>query len=70
MRALGYARTSHEDKKEKSLSIEAQADDIRAFCKGKGWELLDVLADRGKSGATTEGRDEFQKAIQWAGQLF
>ena len=68
MRALGYARTSHEDKKEKSLSIEAQADDIRAFCKGKGWELLDVLADRGKSGATTEGRDEFQKAIQWANE--
>jgi site-specific DNA recombinase len=67
MKALGYVRTSKEDK-EKSLSPEAQADDIRSFCKRNAWDLIGILEDRGKSGFTLEGRVEFQKALTMASE--
>src|SRR3972149_11907721 len=49
MRAIGYARVSTEDQAREGVSLDAQEARIPAFCEAKGWELVAVLRDEGRS---------------------
>ena len=49
----GYARVSTENQIE-NYSIDEQVERIQAFCKAKGWTLLDTFIDRGFSGGNTD----------------
>jgi site-specific DNA recombinase len=51
-RAIGYARVSSDDQAAKGYGLEAQEHSIRAFAESQGYELVDVVADPGISGAT------------------
>lgn len=56
---LGYARVSTPKQ-----DIAAQEAAMRDYCRHRdGWDLLDVIADEAKSGATLE-REGFKRALQ------
>jgi DNA invertase Pin-like site-specific DNA recombinase len=52
--AVGYVRVSTEDQAREGVSLEAQEARIRAFCEAKGWALVDVVRDEGKSAKNTK----------------
>ncbi|MCD8501566.1 MAG: recombinase family protein [Bacillaceae bacterium] len=60
--AVGYVRVSTKEQAIEGYSLENQRNDIRAHCKTKGWELLDIFGDEGISGAELEKRKGLQKA--------
>jgi site-specific DNA recombinase len=49
MKALGYARVSTDKQAERGVSLEAQAEKIRAMAVVHGAELLDLIVDGGES---------------------
>lgn len=51
-RAAGYIRVSTEEQAVHGFGLEAQERAIRAFADSQGYELVDVVADAGVSGAT------------------
>ncbi|KAA0572229.1 recombinase family protein [Azospirillum sp. B21] len=51
-RAIGYVRVSTEEQAESGFGIDVQERAIRAFAESQGYELVDVIADRGVSGAS------------------
>ena len=57
LKAIGYIRTS-KDEREK-ISPEQQRDAIKSYCDSQGWELVDALEDKGRS-----GKDLKRPAIQ------
>lgn len=65
IRAVCYARVSSKEQAEKELSIPAQLEAIRNYCKQKGWKLVHEYIDAGKS-AKTDDRTEFQRMIAMA----
>jgi site-specific DNA recombinase len=65
IKAVAYARVSSKEQAEKELSIPAQLEAIRNYCKQKGWKLVHEYIDAGKS-AKTDERPEFQKMIEKA----
>lgn len=65
IKAVAYARVSSKEQAEKELSIPAQLEAIRNYCKQKGWELVHEFIDAGKS-AKTDERPEFQRMISAA----
>lgn len=65
IRAVAYARVSSKEQADKELSIPAQLEIIRDYCKQKGWKLIHEYIDAGKS-AKTDERPEFQKMIAMA----
>jgi site-specific DNA recombinase len=48
-RAVGYVRLSTEDQVREGVSLDAQESRIRAYCEAKGWLLVGVVRDEGKS---------------------
>jgi len=48
-RAIGYARVSTEDQAREGVSLDVQEARIRAYCEAKGWQLVSVVRDEGKS---------------------
>jgi DNA invertase Pin-like site-specific DNA recombinase len=56
MKAIGYTRVSTEEQAAEGLSLGAQAERIRAYCKAAGLQLRELLADEGVSAA-----DSFEK---------
>lgn len=50
-RAAGYVRVSTEEQANHGHGLENQEERIRAFAESQGYELVDVVADRGVSGA-------------------
>jgi site-specific DNA recombinase len=48
-KVYGYARVSSRGQAEEGLSLEAQEARIRAYAAAKGWELTEVLVERGRS---------------------
>lgn len=48
-RVVGYIRVSSEDQVRDGVSLEAQEARIVAFCQAKGWQLVRVVRDEGKS---------------------
>jgi site-specific DNA recombinase len=63
--AVIYARVSSKEQAEKELSIPAQLEAMRNYCKQKGWKLVCEYIDAGKS-AKTDERPEFQRMIAMA----
>ena len=49
MRAIGYARVSTDKQAESGVSLEAQAEKIRAMTVVHGAELVDIIVDGGES---------------------
>jgi len=49
-RAVGYVRVSTREQAQEGVSLDAQTERIAAFCQAKGWELVAVYRDEGKSG--------------------
>ena len=49
MRVLGYVRVSTNEQAENGVSLAAQEQKIRAYCKGNGWQCITVVRDDGYS---------------------
>lgn len=62
IKVVAYARVSSKEQAEKELSIPAQLEAIRNYCKQKGWKLVHEYIDAGKS-AKTDERPEFQRMV-------
>lgn len=60
-RAAIYARFSSDLQRDRS--IEDQIEQCRAYAERQGFEVVEVYADRAKSGASMHGRDGIQKMI-------
>jgi DNA invertase Pin-like site-specific DNA recombinase len=54
LRIIGYARVSTEDQALRGVGLEAQAEAIEAECERRGWQLVEVIEDRGVSGAALQ----------------
>jgi site-specific DNA recombinase len=65
--AAGYIRVSTEEQAATGHGLEAQERAIRAFAESQGYDLLDVVADPGISGATRPAdRPGFGKLVDLA----
>jgi site-specific DNA recombinase len=53
-RATGYIRVSTEEQAKEGISLEAQAERIKALAIAKGWQLTGIIEDRGYSGKNLE----------------
>jgi DNA invertase Pin-like site-specific DNA recombinase len=53
--AIGYTRVSTGEQVASGLSLEAQAERIRAYAKMRGLELVDIITDAGISGGVPFG---------------
>ncbi len=51
-RAAIYIRVSTEDQAREGYSLAAQENVLRAFCKMRGYEIVEVYADEGISAGT------------------
>jgi len=49
-----YVRVSTEEQAKEGISIKAQTDRCKAFCKARGWEIYKVYKDPGFSAATLD----------------
>lgn len=63
MRAAGYIRVSTTEQVEDGNSLDAQPQAIGDFCKGKGWELVEVYEDAGISGSKSD-RPALQRLLE------
>jgi len=54
MNVVGYVRVSTEEQSRDSVSLEMQADRIRAYCVSQGWTLTHIYEDAGVSGIALE----------------
>ena len=52
--AHGYCRVSTDQQADSGLGMEAQVASIVAACEARGWQLVDVERDNGRSGTTTD----------------
>ena len=60
--AIGYVRVSTQEQVTEGVSLDAQRDKLRAYCKFNGIKLIDIKADEGISGGTLE-RPGLQAAL-------
>ncbi len=58
-RAIGYVRVSTEDQAREGVSLDVQAVRIQAYCEAKGWALVEIIRDEGRS-----ARDLHRPGIQ------
>ena len=63
MHAAGYIRVSHEEQVE-GHSLEAQAHSIRSFCDSRGWNLVHIYTDAGRSARCGSHRPDFEQMLQ------
>lgn len=61
--AVGYVRVSTQEQATEGVSLDAQRDNLRAYCKINGIKLIDIKADEGYSGSNLE-RPGLQAALQ------
>ena len=52
--AIGYVRVSTQEQATDGVSLDAQRDKLRAYCKVNGIKLIDIKADEGYSGSTLD----------------
>ena len=62
LRAVGYCRTSGEGQRD-NTSMPRQRTAIEATCKASGWRFVEHYVDECKSGAKTEGRDDYKRML-------
>jgi len=53
-KAVGYIRVSTEEQAREGISLDAQAERIRALAVAKDWELVEIIEDKGFSGKNLE----------------
>ena len=63
MIACGYIRVSTEGQVEDGVSLDAQAEKIRAYCQLHGLELIEIFADEGLSGKRSDNRPGLHRAL-------
>ena len=68
VRAAIYARFS--TTKQSHESIETQVDACREYCQKKGYTVVAVYADEGKSGTKIAGREQYIQMLEDAGKVF
>jgi len=61
--AVGYVRVSTQEQATEGVSLDAQRDRLRAYCKLNSIRLIDIKADEGYSGSNLE-RPGLQAALQ------
>jgi DNA invertase Pin-like site-specific DNA recombinase len=61
-KAIAYYRHSAQDRQENSIPI--QQEQVRKFANENGIKIIREFKDEGKSGLSTEGRDDFNKALE------
>ena len=61
--AIGYVRVSTFEQASEGVSLDAQRDRLRLYCKTNGIKLIDIVADEGISGSTLE-RPGLQSALR------
>ena len=61
-KAVAYYRHSAQDRQENSIPI--QREQVRQFAAENGIEIIKEFADHGKSGLSTEGRDNFKRMLE------
>lgn len=64
MRAIIYARVSTEEQAEEGYSLDAQIEKCKERCKQKGWTIVKILREEGRSAKDIMGRPKFLEAIQ------
>ena len=61
-KAVAYYRHSAQDRQENSIPI--QREQIKKFADENGIKIIEEFADHGKSGLSTEGRDDFKRMLE------
>ncbi len=61
--AVGYIRVSTQEQASEGVSLDAQRNKLKSYCKGIGVRLAEVFADEGISGGTME-RPGLQAALR------
>jgi site-specific DNA recombinase len=61
--AIGYVRVSTQEQATDGVSLDAQRDRLRTYCKLNGIKLIDIKADEGYSGSNLD-RPGLQAALQ------
>lgn len=61
-KAIAYYRHSAQDRQENSIPI--QREQVRQFASENGIQIIKEFADHGKSGLSTEGRDNFKHMLE------
>jgi len=64
MKAIGYIRVSTTTQADNGISLDAQKDKIKAWCKVNGYRLDTVFSDRGMSAKRADNRPQLQKALK------
>lgn len=59
MKAISYVRVSTDDQAKNGVSLENQAERIRAYCRYKGIDLIAEIEDAGISGGVNKAREGF-----------
>lgn len=54
MNVVGYVRVSTEEQSREGISLEMQADRIRAYCASQGWTMVHIYDDAGVSGTALQ----------------
>lgn len=62
-RAAIYVRVSTLDQAREGYSLEAQEASLRKYCRDKGYEIVDLYADRGISGKDIDHRPDMRRLI-------
>jgi DNA invertase Pin-like site-specific DNA recombinase len=60
--AIGYVRVSTQEQATEGVSLDAQRDRLRSYCKANDIRLIDIIGDEGISGSTLE-RPGLQAAL-------
>jgi DNA invertase Pin-like site-specific DNA recombinase len=61
-KAVAYYRHSAQDRQENSIPIQRER--VKKFARENGIEIIQEFADHGKSGLSTEGREDFEKIME------
>ncbi len=64
MKAIGYIRVSTATQADNGVSLDAQKDKIKVWCKVNGYRLDTVFSDRGMSAKRADNRPQLQKALK------
>lgn len=60
----GYIRVSTKEQSEEGISLENQEKEIREYAKREKHHITHVYKDEGKSGRTTDKREDLQKVLE------
>lgn len=67
-RVIGYCRVSTTDQADNGVSLDAQTEKIRTWSAAHGFEVRQILVDRGLSGGRSDNRPALQEALRTVGR--